>query len=144
MKKTAYSILFCLGFWLTNSLVNQANAQIFKDCNLPNLQYFVDEMPSFSEDGGLKAYFEKELGKKVEEYTGHVMLQILIANDGTPCCKSIINKSNQQNGDMNLKKLINKMPKWKAASKKNQAVNSVAYLTLRFEEGQLNVEYDRM
>jgi hypothetical protein len=136
MRTTIILFLFLLSL-TCNSQSLPVN---FDDCETKMFFTSVDEKPTFNKDsldafGYFNQYFKKE--KQLEDFSGMVMVGIIIFEDGKPCCKTFINMTSEDIKPELFQKAVNDMPYWNPAKQKSKAVTFLMQLPLNFKNGQI-------
>jgi len=107
-------------------------------CELEAERSKIEEPPQF--EAGLQKYFEKGLRGKLKGFKEKTV-RIVIAADGTACCKEITLKNGKTVEDAVLKDLVNSMPKWKPGKDNGDVINHWALIRLRVQDNKLKVDY---
>ncbi len=112
----------------------------FDDCKTDVFFAVVDEKPTFNTDSlNISDYFNKNFKDKkvLENFSGKIVLGILIFEDGKPCCKSFTNMTAENIKPELFQKAVNNMPYWTPAKQKNKAVPFLMQLLLNFQNGKV-------
>ena len=133
-------IIFIFLFILSLTGKSQNLPVNFDDCKTDMFFAVVDEQPKFGSDSlSVAGYFNQYFGTTgiLDDFSGKIVLGILIFDDGKPCCKSFINMSTEDIKSELFKEAVNQMPYWLPAKQNNKTVPFLIQLPLNFKNGQV-------
>ena len=115
----------------------------FDDCGSDMFFATAEQMPKWNNKSKtLEQFLENEFKvlKNIEKANGEIIIGIIVDEDGSVCCKSIINTTITELDTKTIKNIIDKMPKWKPAIQNSKSIIFLHHLIIKMKDGKITIK----